>query len=276
MAQAQMSQVGQIVRANGYEQPLEDNHLNIGFEEKAELYDLDTDWDRVDRIEELLNDRLGMNAEAMWIPAAASVEDTFQGGASADGYVKTYKRTESKKVEPSKPATPGPTSASPTAPASPATPAAPAKTTLAEGEVPFPENGKSTGVVILIVGNQKDKSGPYKSQRMYVWENGKMVYGHNNAWKISTGQRGRGVTPRGRFTPFEMNAKYFSRKFRVILPYGIKFQGGNLIHAASSGGVNYLGQARSHGCVRLHPKNAKVLFTLVKSHGMKKTQVISI
>jgi lipoprotein-anchoring transpeptidase ErfK/SrfK len=108
------------------------------------------------------------------------------------------------------------------------------------------------------------------SQRMTVSVNGSTKY---SGWKVSTGKPGS-ETRSGTFTPFEMNKNYFSKRFKVILPYGIKFDGGNLIHAASKGGVTWLGQKRSHGCVRLLPSNAKLLYSLVANAGMKNTRVI--
>lgn len=105
-------------------------------------------------------------------------------------------------------------------------------------------------------------------QRMTVIENGIVKF---SGWKVSTGRRGFD-TRSGRFTPFEMNKNYFSKKFKAILPYGIKFDGGNLIHATP--GLGYLGQKRSHGCVRLSPANAKILFEMVRRAGMKNTTVI--
>lgn len=110
-----------------------------------------------------------------------------------------------------------------------------------------------------------------RTQRMEVRQNGKLKFG---GWKVSTGMKSLGKTPNGTFTPFEMNRNYRSKRFNVILPNGIKFSGGNLIHAASPGGVNYLGQARSHGCIRLHPTHAKQLFDLVKQVGMSNTRVV--
>ena len=109
-----------------------------------------------------------------------------------------------------------------------------------------------------------------KSQTMIVTVNNEPRY----AWKVTTGMKTLGPTPKGTFTPFEMNKNYFSRRFGVILPYGIKFQGGNLIHAASQGGMYWLGKPHSHGCVRLAPVNAARLFVLVRQAGMKNTRVI--
>lgn len=107
-------------------------------------------------------------------------------------------------------------------------------------------------------------------QRMNVCVNGEVVH---RDWKVSTGRKGH-ETRSGIFTPFEMSVNYFSKFFQVILPYGIKFDGGNLIHAASTGGVFWLGQKRSAGCVRVHPANAKKVYKLVQTAGMRNTRVV--
>jgi hypothetical protein len=129
-----------------------------------------------------------------------------------------------------------------------------------DGEMWFQIQGAATSRVTIYI----DK----KNQRMTVLENGIVKF---SDWKVSTG-KGRWETRGGDFTPFEMNKNYFSKKFKVILPYGIKFDGGNLIHATK--GTSYLGKKRSHGCVRLSPTHAKILFELVRRAGMKQTRVI--
>lgn len=105
-------------------------------------------------------------------------------------------------------------------------------------------------------------------QTMTVVENGVVKF---SGWPVSTGVRGN-ETRSGVFTPFEMDKNYFSKKFKVILPYGIKFDRGNLIHATK--GLSYLGKKRSAGCVRLHPHHAKILFEMVRRTGMKNTRVV--
>ncbi len=56
------------------------------------------------------------------------------------------------------------------------------------------------------------------------------------------------------------------------MPHSIFFTGGYAIH-----GTNYvksLGRVASHGCVRLHPANAKELFNLVNASGRSNTRII--
>jgi hypothetical protein len=127
-----------------------------------------------------------------------------------------------------------------------------------------------TGPTKLVVTIQKS------TQTMSVSVNGVTKY---SGWKVSTGKKGH-ETRSGKFTPFEMNknyiSKYFTKKYgrKIVLPYGIKFDGGNLIHAASKPGTAKLGNKASHGCVRLHPANAKILYEMAAKAGMKNTRVI--
>ena len=40
--------------------------------------------------------------------------------------------------------------------------------------------------------------------------------------------------------------------------------------------IKRLGKPASHGCVRLHPDNAKILFQMVKAEGMENTRVVIV
>ncbi len=51
----------------------------------------------------------------------------------------------------------------------------------------------------------------------------------------------------------------------------IFFKGGFAIHGTSA--VKALGRPASHGCIRLHPANARELFQMVKKHGQGSTQI---
>jgi lipoprotein-anchoring transpeptidase ErfK/SrfK len=83
-------------------------------------------------------------------------------------------------------------------------------------------------------------------------------------WRISTGRAGFG-TPSGVFRPQMLARSWFSRKYyNSPMPYSIFYHKGYAIH-----GTNYLsrlGGPASHGCVRLHPANAAVLFSLVQRY----------
>jgi hypothetical protein len=54
--------------------------------------------------------------------------------------------------------------------------------------------------------------------------------------------------------------------------HSIFFHEGYAIHGTIY--VSRLGRRASHGCVRLHPKNAAALFDLVRSRGMRSTTIV--
>jgi hypothetical protein len=79
---------------------------------------------------------------------------------------------------------------------------------------------------------------------------------------VSTGRWGYS-TPNGSYRPQRLERKWFSRKYDMSpMPYSIFFDGGYAIHGSYE--VSRLGRPASHGCIRLSPSNASVLFALVK------------
>jgi hypothetical protein len=106
------------------------------------------------------------------------------------------------------------------------------------------------------------------SQRMAVAVNGRTRY----VWQVSTGRSGYG-TPSGRFRPQWMARTYFSKKYYDSpMPHSIFFYHGYAIHGTEY--IHRLGGPASHGCVRLHPRNAAMLFALVQDHGMASTRIV--
>ncbi len=107
------------------------------------------------------------------------------------------------------------------------------------------------------------------AQVMTVTVDGAQLY----AWPVSTGAPGYD-TPSGEFKPFRMEAEHFSQEWDdAPMPHSIFFtQEGHAIHG--SGHVKNLGRPASHGCVRLEPKNASILFALVKHEHMSNTRVV--
>ena len=72
-------------------------------------------------------------------------------------------------------------------------------------------------------------------------------------------------TPNGSYRPERLARKWFSSKYDWSpMPYSIFFHGGYAIHGSYE--VSHLGRPASHGCIRLHPANAAVLFALVRAH----------
>jgi hypothetical protein len=107
------------------------------------------------------------------------------------------------------------------------------------------------------------------TQQMTVAVDGEPRYD----WPVSTGRPGYD-TPNGNFRPNRMDADHFSQEWdNAPMPHTIFFDNlGHAIHGFFD--VKHLGLAVSHGCVRLSPPNAAVLFDLVKAEGMGQTRVI--
>jgi hypothetical protein len=107
------------------------------------------------------------------------------------------------------------------------------------------------------------------SQTMTVSVDGTERY----SWPVSTGRPGY-ETPNGTFKPNRMDADHFSQEWdNAPMPHSIFFDmHGHAVHGFFD--VKHLGLAVSHGCVRLAPPNATILFDLVKAEGMANTSVI--
>lgn len=81
-------------------------------------------------------------------------------------------------------------------------------------------------------------------------------------WRVSTARKGY-YTPTGTFHPYSLQPMHYSRKYdNAPMPHSIFFSGGYAIHATPHTGN--LGRPASHGCVRLSPANAAVLYGIVK------------
>ncbi len=105
------------------------------------------------------------------------------------------------------------------------------------------------------------------TQRMHVYEHGKLKY----SWKISSGW-GRYRTPNGHYKPTWMSRMHYSKQYyNSPMPYSIFFHRGYAIHGTYA--VRQLGRPASHGCIRLHPSNARRLFRLVRKYGKAKTHI---
>ena len=108
------------------------------------------------------------------------------------------------------------------------------------------------------------------NQTMSVYENGALVY----SWRVSTAGRGY-RTPVGTYRPTRMHRMWYSRKYdNAPMPHSIFFRGGYAIHGTNH--IKSLGRPASHGCVRLHPDNARILFNLVKAYGSGATQIVLV
>ncbi|MBM3562924.1 MAG: L,D-transpeptidase [Alphaproteobacteria bacterium] len=85
------------------------------------------------------------------------------------------------------------------------------------------------------------------------------------SWPVSTARAGYS-TPRGSFAPTGMQPMHYSRKYHMSpMPHSIFFRGGYAIHGSYETGM--LGRPASHGCVRLSPGHAAMLYQMVQNEG---------
>jgi hypothetical protein len=114
------------------------------------------------------------------------------------------------------------------------------------------------------------------SQTLYLYVAGELV----DSFKVSTGIKKRetptlSVRPSG-----PLFTKYNSKKFPGgnyqglgNMPYAVFIRGGYAIHGTTPGNFSKLGTRASHGCIRLHPYNARIFYELVKRIGLSNTWV---
>jgi hypothetical protein len=106
------------------------------------------------------------------------------------------------------------------------------------------------------------------TQTMSVLIDGAEAYN----WVVSTGVGGGPYD--GTYKPGRMERHWASRKYGMApMPYSIFFDGNYAIHGTVK--VAQLGRRASKGCVRLHPRDAAVLFALVGREKASTTIVVS-
>lgn len=104
-------------------------------------------------------------------------------------------------------------------------------------------------------------------QRLHLYVDGEK----RSVWKISSGKH-RGWTRTGTFRPYVLSRHHRSRLFNgAPMPYAIFYDRDWAVHGTNA--ISRLGRPASHGCVRLHPKNARTLFNLVLKYGKQNTVI---
>lgn len=104
-------------------------------------------------------------------------------------------------------------------------------------------------------------------QRLYLYVDGEQKH----VWKISAGKK-PGWTNPGTFRPQFLSRHHRSSLFRgAPMPYAVFYDRDWAIHGTNA--IQRLGTPASHGCVRLHPKNAAIFFDLVMKRGKQNTVV---
>jgi hypothetical protein len=106
------------------------------------------------------------------------------------------------------------------------------------------------------------------AQRMTVAVDGEQRY----SWPVSTGMADY-ATPAGAFAPSRLAKEHFSKEWDdAPMPHSIFFtDAGHAIHGSYA--VGRLGTPASHGCVRLAPANARMLFNLIEAEGLSSTRI---
>ena len=92
-------------------------------------------------------------------------------------------------------------------------------------------------------------------------------------WPVSTGKAGYS-TPSGTYTATSMNEVWYSKQYdNAPMPHAVFFmKDGHAIHGTFE--VKNLGKPVSHGCVRISPENAAILYGLVQENGLENTKVV--
>lgn len=110
-----------------------------------------------------------------------------------------------------------------------------------------------------------------EEQRMYLYVDGVL----QDTFKVTTGNSRHKTPAMDRRPSGPLFIKYTSRKYPGgnymglgNMPYVVFIQGGYAIHGTTKGNISLLGKRVSHGCIRLHPDNAKIYFELVKARGV--------
>lgn len=106
------------------------------------------------------------------------------------------------------------------------------------------------------------------TQRGRILIGGKVI----ESFKLSTGKPGT-PTRSGVFRPGAKKVNWLSgyatRKYKrpIYLKHAVQIDGGNFMHAASTGAMAWLGKRRSAGCVRVPPRIAKKVYGLAENYG---------
>jgi len=114
------------------------------------------------------------------------------------------------------------------------------------------------------------------TQTLYLYLDAELI----DSFPVSTGMK-KYETPKLSVRPSgPLLKKYTSRKFPGgnyqglgNMPYAVFIRGGYAIHGTTTGNFAKLGTKASHGCIRLHPVNARLFYELVNRIGREHTWV---
>lgn len=107
--------------------------------------------------------------------------------------------------------------------------------------------------------------------RIHIDLSGQQMHVESNEgsydWPISSARSGF-HTPNGSYAPTSLQRMHYSKKYHMSpMPYSIFFRGGYAIHGTYE--TRWLGHPASHGCVRISPQHAELLFHMVQAEGAR-------
>lgn len=115
-----------------------------------------------------------------------------------------------------------------------------------------------------------------ETQIMDIYINGEL----DESVEVSTGVQGYKTPdfdkhPNGRIYERYTSNTYPGGDYKGLgnMPYAIFISGGYAIHGTTPGNFRKLGNPDSHGCIRLHPEEARDVNELVRAVGIKNTWI---
>lgn len=141
----------------------------------------------------------------------------------------------------------------------------------------------------FLTANKSEEKITCREKECYLYveviKSRQMLYLHldgvlKDSFPVSTGTK-KYTTPDLNIRPTgPLFTKYTSRKwpggnYKGLgnMPYAVFVKGGYAIHGTTPGNFSKLGTEASHGCIRLHPDNARVFYELVNLVGISDTWV---
>jgi hypothetical protein len=105
------------------------------------------------------------------------------------------------------------------------------------------------------------------AQQLSVIQNGGLLY----VWPVSIGHD-KHSTPNGVYTPERLERSWLSKAYyNAPMSHAIFFHNGYAIHGSKD--ISKLEGPASHGCIRLHPRDAALLFSMVQRAGPSNTAI---
>jgi hypothetical protein len=108
-------------------------------------------------------------------------------------------------------------------------------------------------------------------QKLYLYVNGAL----QSTWLVSTGSFTNTTPdfdqhPNGRLYDAHTSSTHPGGNYNGLgnMPYAVFIEDGYAIHGTTQGNWSKLGTRASHGCVRVHPDNAKIFISLVRQYGI--------